>query len=72
MFLPPILRYNVTMKKAVWLILLAAAGALVQGCEIISHTDHTTVAVTDGTVSSFETRQGNIIITAPPRDQSQQ
>ncbi|MFO7535766.1 MAG: hypothetical protein R6X19_08825 [Kiritimatiellia bacterium] len=58
------------MKKAVWMILGVTTLAL--GCEIISHTDHTTVAVTDGSVSAFETRQGNIVITAPPRDQPQQ
>jgi hypothetical protein len=67
-----VIRYNRWMKKAVWMILGVMTLALAQGCEVISQTDHTTVAVTDGTVSAFETRQGNIVITAPPQDQPQQ
>ncbi len=55
------------MKAPLSALAIAVALLLAAGCELITQTDHTSVTVTDGTVSSFQTRQGNVVITAPAR-----
>lgn len=45
------------------------AAVLASGCELMMQTDNTSATITDGNVSSFQTKQGNVIITAPPQEQ---
>ncbi len=55
------------MKASLSALAFAVVLLLAAGCELITQTDHTSLTVTDGTVSSFQTRQGNVVITAPAR-----
>ena len=57
------------MKSSVLLVLLLMAAALAAGCEMAAQTDNTSLTITDGSISSFQTRQGHFIITAPAGDQ---
>ena len=52
------------IKAPLGLLLLMAA-LLAAGCEMSYQSDDTSATLTDGTVTSFETRQGDIVITAP-------
>ena len=54
--------------KSFFLLGTLLAAILAAGCEMIANSDHSQVTVTDGNVSSFHTRQGNVLVdlnTAP-------
>jgi hypothetical protein len=54
------------MKTTILALLpLLIATLLATGCELSTQTDDTSLTITDGTVSSFQTQQGNVTITAP-------
>lgn len=53
------------MQAIRFILLMLAAALVATGCELITKTDDTSVTITDGAVSSFQTRQGDLLITAP-------
>ena len=48
--------------KALFYFGISVAALLAAGCEMVAYTDDGQMTVTDGTVTSLHTQQGNVVV----------